>query len=238
MDQPPIVALQKSRVANLWLLVSLLLSLLVLPLLEGLYAGRVLLLLGFTTTLIVAAVAARSRLKIVTLVLLVVALPTAWATLFVDSTMLFVTHCLLSSGFFWLVGGVIVFLAIKTHQVTVDSVFGAISAYLLFGLAWALSYWAIYAVSPGAYTFPEEGAAAVGADVRHIQGFSHFVYYSFVTMATLGYGDITPLSRITRTLSWMQTVTGQFYVAVVIAWLVSALPRPGTTRDAPDAQAN
>ena len=84
MDHHPNVIPEKSRVANLWLLVSLLLSLLVLPLHEGLYAGRVLLLLGFTTTLIVAAIAARSRLKIVTLVLLVVALPTAWATLFVE----------------------------------------------------------------------------------------------------------------------------------------------------------
>ena len=56
---------------------------------------------------------------------------------------------------------------------------------------------------------------------------SEFIYFSFVTMATLGYGDITPLGRVPRTLAWIQSVTGQFYVAVVIAWLVSALPRPG-----------
>ncbi|MEM1069384.1 MAG: potassium channel family protein [Planctomycetota bacterium] len=55
--------------------------------------------------------------------------------------------------------------------------------------------------------------------------FSTLIYYSFVTMSTLGYGDIIPNGRVTRTLAWMQSVTGQFYVAVAIAWLVSSLPK-------------
>jgi hypothetical protein len=133
----------------------------------------------------------------------------------------------LGSAFFWLVGGVVVFVAIKTHAVTLDSIFEAISAYLLFGLAWALSYWAIHTMSPEAFLFPVEPGAAIGEGSGKVTGFSQFVYYSFVTMSTLGYGDITPTGRITRTLALMQSITGQFYVAVVIAWLVSALPRPG-----------
>jgi hypothetical protein len=166
--------------------------------------------------------ATRSQLRFLALVLPVLALPTAWATLFVDSKPLFVAHCLLGSVFFWLAGGAVVYVAIRRHTVTFDTVFGAICAYLLFGLAWALSYWAVFVISPQAFFFPMAGQ---DAGVR-ITEFSDFVYYSFVTMSTLGYGDITPLHRVTRTLSWMQSITGQFYVAVVIAWLVSALPRP------------
>ena len=75
--------------------------------------------------------------------------------------------------------------------------------------------------------FVNERASTGGAENVHVLEISKFIYYSFVTMTTLGYGDIAPLDRATRTLSWMQAVAGQFYVALVIAWLVSALPRPG-----------
>ena len=215
---------------NLWLLISLFLSLLILPLLEGLYAGRALLLLGLSSTFLLGTIAARSSLRILTLVLLVVALPTAWATAFFESTPLFVAHCFLGSAFFWLVGSLIVFVVIGTRSVSMDSVFGAISAYLLFGLAWALSYWAIHTVSPAVFAFANDQVVAEGNGSAERLEFSQFVYFSFVTMATLGYGDIAPMGRTTRALAWMQSVIGQFYVAVVIAWLVSALPRPGNDK--------
>ena len=227
MDKASIDTPRMRSTTNLWLLISLFLSLLFLPLLEGLYAGRPLLLLGLSSTFLLGAMAARSSLRILTLVLLFVALPTAWATTFVESKPLFVAHCFLGSAFFWLVGGLVVFIAIGRRSVSLDSVFGAISAYLLFGLAWALSYWAIHTLSPDVFAFAHEQASAEGNGSVGVLGFSLFVYFSFVTMATLGYVDIAPIGRITRALAWMQTVTGQFYVAVVIAWLVSALPRPG-----------
>ena len=55
--------------------------------------------------------------------------------------------------------------------------------------------------------------------------FSQVVYFSFVTMSTLGYGDIVPETPLAQTLAWMQSVLGQFFLAVLVAWLVSALPR-------------
>ena len=48
-------------------------------------------------------------------------------------------------------------------------------------------------------------------------------YYSFVTLTTVGYGDISPVSPAARTLAWMEAVTGQFYLAVIVAGLVSLL---------------
>lgn len=226
MDHETNVIPQKSATTSLWLLLSLFLSLLALPLIEGLYAGRFLTLVGITAVFFFSAAAARAKLRVIALVLLVVALPTAWATLFVESKWLFVAHCILGSAFFWLMGGAIFVVFVKIRTVTMDAIFGAICAYLLFGLAWALSYWSIHTVSPNAFSFPA-GQNASGSGLPLRGDFSQFVYYSFVTMSTLGYGDITPLGRMPRTLSWMQAVIGQFYVAVVIAWLVSALPRPG-----------
>jgi voltage-gated potassium channel len=227
MEDGNIRAPQRTSWINLWLSVSLLLSVLVLPLLEGLHAGRPLLLAGFTSVFVFGAMSTRSEARLIAWALLVVALPVALATLFTDNKPLFVAHLLLGSAFFWFVGGVVIFRVIRSNVVTFDSIFGALSAYLLFGLAWSLSYWAIDMVSPEAFRFPVQNAPLDGTEPAKFGDFSQFIYYSFVTMSTLGYGDITPVGRISRTLTWVQAVTGLFYVAVVIAWLVSALPRPG-----------
>jgi len=47
-------------------------------------------------------------------------------------------------------------------------------------------------------------------------------------MSTLGYGDMTPETTVVQTLTWMQSVSGQFYIAVLVAWLVSEIPRRQT----------
>jgi hypothetical protein len=50
-----------------------------------------------------------------------------------------------------------------------------------------------------------------------------FTYYSFVTLTTVGYGDVTPISTPARTCAWLEALTGQFYLAVLVAGLVGAL---------------
>lgn len=222
----------------LWLLGSLLISLLVLPTFEELNVGRSLGIAGYSLTMLGAAFAARQTIRATCFVFLIVALPTGWATLFVDSAVLFVAHCLIGSAFFWLVGGLTVYRVVKSPTVNFESVFGAISAYLLFGLAWALSYWAICAVAPQSFPALAEGEASDATKIEHVGDFSGVVYYSFVTMSSLGYGDITPRGGIARTLSWVQSVTGQFYLAIVIAWLVNALPRPHTKENETNAEPN
>jgi voltage-gated potassium channel len=49
------------------------------------------------------------------------------------------------------------------------------------------------------------------------------MYYSFVTLTTVGYGDVTPISPTTRTFAWIEAITGQFYLAIIVAGLVSML---------------
>jgi len=58
-------------------------------------------------------------------------------------------------------------------------------------------------------------------------------YYSFVTLTTVGYGDISPVSPATRTLAWMEAITGQFYLAVIVAGLVSVLAARGKREGVP-----
>ncbi len=91
---------------------------------------------------------------------------------------------------------------------------GAVCVYLLLGVIWAVAYTMLEMISPGSFGgfTPLQGR---GWD-------SEWLYFSFVTMTTLGYGDLLPVSATARALAYMQAVSGQFYSAILVAGLVSA----------------
>ena len=102
-------------------------------------------------------------------------------------------------------------------SISLDSIFGAICAYLLLGLAWGSLYAVIEVRQPG--SFHASGELANTLKSAEARG-SVLIYYSFVTMTTVGYGDITPVSPPARTLAWLEAMMGQFYIAVLVAALV------------------
>ena len=109
-------------------------------------------------------------------------------------------------------------LLFKGHLIHVGSVTGttvlaAINAYLCIGLMFAFIYVNVSLAFPGAFagTFMDE-------PIR--QQMEGFIYYSFVTMTTLGYGDILPKTILAGTLAYAQAVVGQLYVALTIARIV------------------
>lgn len=100
------------------------------------------------------------------------------------------------------------------NEISADRIVGAICVYLLLGVIWALAYTVLDFISPGSFA----GFLPMGG-----QGWdSEWLYFSFVTMTTLGYGDILPVSAMARGLAYIQAVVGQFYIAVLVAGLVSA----------------
>jgi Ion channel len=134
-----------------------------------------------------------------------------------------------------LVGGVLLLLglAVVVHAIlvsprlTVDSVFGAICGYLLLGMAWALLYSAIDSLSPGSFAVSDKLAEYA----EHARARIHvLIYYSFVTLTTVGYGDVTPVTAPARTCAWFEAMSGQFYLAVLVAGLVGALISNGGPR--------
>ena len=106
--------------------------------------------------------------------------------------------------------------ALRAPVIADEHIYAALSAYLLAGLAFGLLYWDIETVWPG--SFGEAGSGGAPAAFR----LSTAVYYSFVTLATLGYGDVVPKSEVARGLAVLEAVGGQLYIAVTIARLVSA----------------
>jgi len=86
---------------------------------------------------------------------------------------------------------------------------GAVAIYLLIGILFARIYQLLVVVDPLAF------------EIRHYEGFPTLVYFSFVTLVTIGYGDIIPLSLVARNLAVLEGVMGQLYVVILISSLVS-----------------
>ena len=127
---------------------------------------------------------------------------------------------LIAAVFFVLVTGKIIHSIFVSRELSLDSIFGAICGYLLLGIAWGLMYARIHAVNPESFQFDDAIRQQMeqGDYSRQI-----LIYFSFVTLTTVGYGDITPLSTPARTLAWVEAMTGQLYLAVLIAGLISSL---------------
>ncbi len=105
--------------------------------------------------------------------------------------------------------------AIGATQVDAEHLYAALSAYLLAGIYLGLSYWVLEQMKPGTFSFTGEFSQASA------------IYFSFVTLATLGYGDIVPRADVARGIAIVEGVGGQLFLAVLVARLVSLYSKPG-----------
>jgi len=105
---------------------------------------------------------------------------------------------------------------LTTRRASLDLIFAAILAYLLIGIGFAMIYTLLLGLNPSAFNGADQAEFLSGGALS-----SQMIYFSFVTIATLGYGDITAALPLPRLLAALEAVIGQFYIAIVIAWLMS-----------------
>jgi hypothetical protein len=105
----------------------------------------------------------------------------------------------------------------KKKLVRADDVLGAACGYLLAGVAWAHVFQVCEIVSPGSFSV---SASMLGQFATPQDRVAAFNYFSFATLTTTGYGDITPLRGPATALAMLETIFGQFYIAVLVAQLV------------------
>jgi voltage-gated potassium channel len=103
---------------------------------------------------------------------------------------------------------------IRSGTVDANSIIGAVCIYLLIGVIWSLFYVLVNILIPGSFSVQISGSA--------FEQLQAFLYYSFVTLTTLGYGDIAPIRETARALSTIEAILGQFYIATLVAGLVAA----------------
>ena len=102
---------------------------------------------------------------------------------------------------------------IRAKRIDLQVIYGTLCLYLILGLFWGALYSLLYELSPGSFS----GALL---EPPHVSLLTTFNYFSMVTLTTLGYGDITPQTHAAGALCQIEAITGQFYIAVVVAWLV------------------
>lgn len=166
----------------------------------------------------VYAAAERNRPMVVAVSLATVAAIVRTAALADGSPVLWATASGLTVLFFGYIAFVTLSSVLRAPHITTDSIFGALATYLLVGISFAMAFVAIEYAVPGSL----EGiahSADIGVDGA-TGDIAPIVYFSFVTLTTLGYGDITPASTLVRHLALTEAVMGQLYLAVLVARLV------------------
>lgn len=101
----------------------------------------------------------------------------------------------------------------RAHEVTLNRIIGSVCIYLLIGMFFTFIYAGIDLVLPNTFTF-------AGTQMFSLDSFPDYLYFSFVTLTTTGFGDIVPLMRISRLVAMFEAITGQVYLVVMVASLV------------------
>lgn len=130
----------------------------------------------------------------------------------VPSLSLWFAGHLLSIGFFVIVVAAILRHLVLARRITADLIMGSACVYLLIGLIFGMLFYALEVARPG--SFSGVGNEPLRSDPHAL------LYYSFVTITTIGYGDILPLSPLARSLASLGAILGQFYLAVLVGRLV------------------
>jgi hypothetical protein len=201
-------------------LLSLLIALLALLLLYPFFAGRVMaralweicssaiLLLG------IYAISHVRRHLVIAVVLAIAVLGTKWSAYVIDNERLLLVNYGLAAIFFIFTACLLLGDVLRKGAVTADKIYGALCVYLLIGLTWGFMFLTLEGVQPGSFQFGQARSSGIEKDPATL------VYFSFVTLSTVGYGDITPLSPPARSLAFMEAIIGQIYLAVLVARLV------------------
>src|SRR5438128_385073 len=227
--KPMLRRLKFRRFSTVQLLIALAVFFIWAPFVEEIEGGELIVSGLFSLVLLagIVAVADRKRVLVIAIVLAIPAIAGRWVNHFRPDLVppaVFLTAALILTGF--VVVNLLRFI-LRAPSVTIEVLCASISAYLMLGLMWTMAYWLVDQLTPGgAFSFN------TNAGTRSMNGLTGF-YFSFITLSTVGYGDITPVSRIARWLAAMEAMTGLLYVAVLIVRLVSlySSPKPGDSQN-------
>ncbi len=209
------------------LLVALLASLLVMPLVEGGVLERPA-RATIVSVILFAALGVlwpRRRLRILGVALIAPAFAAPWLALALDNDAIRTAGQSLAALLFLLATAVLAFDLARETRVTVHTVYAAMCGYVMIALVFAAAYATVELAAPGSLVVvsTREGVPVGAGD---------FQYFSLITLASVGFGDIVPAAGFARGLAGVEAVVGQFYMAVIVARLVSLF----VTSPSPPAQ--
>lgn len=148
------------------------------------------------------------------------AIPTfvlGWVELYHSSQLIFVIHIFFILCFLWVCTTSIIYDVILHAKVTIETLRGVVCAYFMIAFVFAYMYYLIEYLMPGSFQLIHRDVSFV----TYSNNLAELMYFSFVTLLTIGFGDITPLGDVAQTVVIMEGIIGQFYIAILVARIVS-----------------
>jgi voltage-gated potassium channel len=212
------LVLRRPHAPVLTLLVSLLAFIIASPFIERSAAAQTLFYLLYTGMLLVAsyAVGTRSRTFWVSAVLGLGGIAALWTGHALAHPVVETVGLLAYAAFGFVVIGALLDRVLEAHRVDFDVLCTAVSIYLLLGVVWGISYIAVQDLAPGSFSMDPTSPG---------HGPAQLLYFSLVTLSTLGYGDITPVGDFARIWSALEAISGVLFIAILVARLVSLYRR-------------
>jgi hypothetical protein len=196
-----------------FLLISIVLFLVLRPFVEGLVRINLLMEI-FVSVILLSGIYAVSESRVSLVFALLTGLPAlfiGWSFQLLKVPALLLTHHICSGLFFGVATIIILRHLVNQKVVTVDLIWGAVCGYFFIGFMWGDIYSLLETIQPGSFNLGQQP----------VMNIDSFIYFSFVSLTTLGYGDIIPLTKQAQSLAIIEAVMGQMYLAVNIAALVA-----------------
>jgi hypothetical protein len=172
------------------------------------------------TIVLVAAVFNCNHSKMIRRTILLLAIPTiffSWLNLFNFDSQIFIGKAVFTILFMVICTSSIIYDVLLRARVTLETLRGVICAYFMVAFAFAYVYYLVEYLHPGSIHLANTNISVF----TFAHYLSHMFYYSFITLLTIGFGDITPVSDIAQTATVVEGMIGQFYIAILVARLVS-----------------
>lgn len=146
----------------------------------------------------------------------IVAIGLRWWALVARDEAILLASALVAAAFLGFVVYSLLHFLFQTRDVSLETIYGGVGVYAILGLLWGTLYAAMELALPGSFLQSSHPLRLVETS----RGLVSLLYYSFVTLTTLGYGDVVPMTSSARILSATEAMSGQLYLAVLIARLV------------------
>lgn len=173
----------------------------------------------FTITLLTAIFNSKHHPR-VRVAAIAVAIPTlvfSWLELFYTSPSCFILNVIFTAVFLGICTTSILYDVILNAQVTVETLRGVVCAYFMIAFLFAYIYYIVEYLIPGSFHLLFRDVSFV----TYSRNLSEMMYFSFVTLLTIGFGDITPLGDLSQTFVVVEGIIGQFYIAILVARIVA-----------------
>jgi voltage-gated potassium channel len=205
------------------LLTALLLMLVITPTLLRSTWGTVMFELALSTVLVLSvyAISHEKKLWIPAASLAVPSVCINWVVmLYTGHPILRQTSAFLNVLLFLYVPAVLIRYLFRKQKISIDLIFGAMCGYLLLGMMWTLIYTLLEWVEPGSFVGLTKEGVEQARDGLLVHHFQSFLYYSFVTLTTVGYGDVLPQLSQARAFAILEALMGQLYLTVLLGRLI------------------